>query len=149
MRLLPIVGLILLAACAGPRSFSRLTPYPLADAFSCAQRELVEMDYTVAFADTVGGLLQGHREITGIREATRRGAAAATELITVGLVGGKRTRFDELTIFVFTRRYPQGNTIEVTAGMLTVGEDWREQGSPTDVARKDARQVLDRCAPWG
>jgi hypothetical protein len=148
---LPLILLLLLyvGGCAGPRSFSRVTPYPLTDAFACVSRELTEMEYELAIADTVGGLLQGHREITGLREATRRGAAAATEMITVGLAGGRRVRYDELTVFVYMRRYPQGNTIEVTAGMLTVADERSEQGSPTDAARQDARRVLDSCAPWG
>ena len=107
-----------------------------------------DLEYDIVLADTVGGLLQGQREITGIREAARRGAAAATELITVGLAGGQRVRYDELTVFVYTRLYPQGNTLEATAGLLTVDEDTvRVRSRPSDDARGDARQLADRCAP--
>jgi hypothetical protein len=142
------LALVLLAGCSGARSFTRGTPFPLPEAFACASRQLEEMGYEIVLADTLGGMLQGHREITGIRETARRGAAAATEMLTVGLAGGKRTRFDELTVFVYTRRYPQGPTIETTAGMLITADDLREQSSPTDLARGDARRLMDRCAPW-
>jgi hypothetical protein len=145
--LFPLVLLLLIAACSAPRSYTRATPYPLADAFSCALRQLQEMEYTVVLADTVGGLLQGQREITGIRESARRGAAVATEVITAGLAGGKRTRFDELTVFVYSRLYPQGNTLEAAAGLLTVGGDDRIRVRPTDAAREDARSIADQCAP--
>ncbi|MEX2584105.1 MAG: hypothetical protein WD766_12565 [Gemmatimonadota bacterium] len=147
--LLPLLSLIVLtAACSAPRSYTRATPLPLPDAFSCALDQLEELDYQVVLADTVGGLLQGQRELTGIREAARRGAAAATELITVGLAGGKRIRYDELTVFVYTRTYPQGNTVETTAGLLTIEDDRAHtRGTPSDAARADARMVADRCAP--
>lgn len=147
-RMLPVVALVVLGACNGPRSYTRATLAPLPDAFACAQRELQGLGYETELVDSVGGLLQGHREITGIREAARRGASAATEVITVGLAGGKLNRFDELTVFVYTRQYPQGNTVEVTAGMLTVTDGTREQGAPTDAAKRDARHVLSRCADW-
>ncbi len=149
MRRLLTVSLLalLVAGCNAPGSYTRPTPYPLRDAFSCALSQLQEMDYTIVLADTVGGLLQGRREITGIGETARRGAAAATELITAGLAGGRRTRYDELTIFVYTRLYPQGNTLEATASLLAVGEEDRTRNSPSDAARSDARAVADRCAP--
>lgn len=146
--LLPIVAILALGACTGPRSYTRATLAPLPDAFACAREQLQGLGYETELVDSVGGLLQGHREITGIREAARRGASAATEVITVGLAGGKLRRFDELTVFVYKRQYPQGNTVEVTAGMLTVTDGSREQGAPTDAAKRDARRVLTRCADW-
>jgi hypothetical protein len=144
--LLPLV-LIFLAACSSPRTYTRATPFPLRDAFACALAQMESLEYSVVLADTVGGLLQGRREITGIREAARRGAAAATEVITAGLAGGKRIRYDELTVFVFTRNFPQGNTVEATAGLLIVGDDDRTRSRPSDAARDDARAITDRCAP--
>jgi hypothetical protein len=121
---------------------------PLPDAFECALEQLHTLEYDIVLADTIGGLLQGRRELTGIREAARRGAAAATELITAGLAGGKRVRYDELTVFVYTRLYPQGNTLEATAGLLSVTNNQaRTRGSPSDEARADARTIADRCAP--
>ena len=147
-RLLPLLCLAGLGACTGPRSYVRPTLAPLPDAFACSQTQLRELGYEIELVDSVGGLLQGHREIGGIREAARRGASAATEVITVGLAGGKLTRYDELTVFVYKRQYPQGNTVEVTAGMLTVTDEAREQGAPTDAAKRDARTVLSRCADW-
>ncbi len=140
----------LLSGCTSVRSFSRGTLAPLTDAFTCSAQQLRAMEYEIELADSIGGLLQGRREITGLTEAARRGAAAATEVLTAGLAGGKRTRFDELTVFVYMRHYPQGNTIEVTAGMLTVeeGGQAQEQSAPTDEARRDARSLLDVCAPW-
>lgn len=121
---------------------------PLPDAFECALTQLRALEYDIVLADTIGGLLQGRRELTGIREAARRGAAAATELITAGLAGGKRVRYDELTVFVYTRLYPQGNTLEATAGLLSVTDNQaRTRGSPSDEARADARTIADRCAP--
>lgn len=147
-RLLPILILAALTGCAGPRAYTRATVAPLQDAFACAARELQLLEYETVLVDSVGGLLQGHREITGIREAARRGASAATEVITVGLAGGKLTRFDELTIFVYKRQYPQGNTVEATAGMLTLTDNSREQGAPTDAAKRDAKHILSRCADW-
>jgi hypothetical protein len=107
-----------------------------------------ELEYEIVLADPVGGLLQGQREITGIREAARRGAAAATEVVTVGLVGGKRTRYDELTVFVYVRLFPQGNTLETTAGLVILDEDdSRTRSRPSDAARADARTLADMCAP--
>lgn len=147
-RLLPLLCLAALGACTGPRSYTRATLAPLPDAFACSQVQLRQLGYETELVDSVGGLLQGHREITGIREAARRGASAATEVITVGLAGGKLTRFDELTVFVYKRQYPLGNTVEVTAGMLTITDETREQGAPTDAAKRDARTVLSRCADW-
>lgn len=106
------------------------------------------LEYEVVLADTLGGLLQGQREITGLREAARKGAAAATEIVTVGLVGGRRTRYDELTVFVYSRLYPQGNTLEATAGLLIVdGAADRTRTRPSDAARADARVIADHCAP--
>lgn len=143
-----LVLLVLLSACAAPRSYTRPTPYPLGTAFACAIAQLQELEYEVVLADSLGGLLQGQREITGIREAARRGAAAATDLITVGLAGSKRIRYDELTVFVYSRQYPEGNTVETTAGLLTVEDDEaRTRGRPSDSARDDARQIAERCAP--
>lgn len=134
-------------ACSGLRTYSRGTLAPLEDAFACAARELEKMGYSLALSDSVGGIVQGQREITGITETARRGAAAATEVLTAGLAGGKRTRYDQLTVWIYMRRYPQGNTVEVTAGMLTVaGEEW-EQGAPSDEAKRNARALLSVCAP--
>jgi hypothetical protein len=143
---LPVVAL-LLGGCAAPGSYTRPTPFPLAGAFVCAHEQMRDLEYEIVLADTVGGLLQGRREITGIRETARRGAAAATEVITAGLAGGRRTRYDELTVFVYTRTFPQGNTLETTSGMLIVGEDDRVRSSPSDAARADARTIADRCSP--
>jgi hypothetical protein len=144
--LLLLLALILLGACAAPRTYTRATPHLLSDAFHCALQQIEQMEYDVVLADTVGGLLQGRREITGLRESALRGAAAATEIVTVGLAGGKRTRYDELTVFIYTRRYPQGNTLEATAGMLTVtGDEDRTRSRPSDAARSDARTIADRC----
>ncbi|MEX2570157.1 MAG: hypothetical protein WD737_02560 [Gemmatimonadota bacterium] len=135
------------AACSAPRTYTRSTPLPLPDAFACALGQLEELEYEIVLADTVGGLLQGRRELTGIREAARRGAAAATEVITAGLAGGNRVRYDELTVFIYTRMYPQGNTVEATAGLLTVVDDAsRTRGDPSDDARNDARVIAERCA---
>ena len=148
LRAISLLGLVaVLGACSAPRSYTRPTPFPLSDAFSCAYEQMAAMEYEIVLADTVGGLLQGRREITGIGETARRGAAAATELITVGLAGGRRTRYDELTVFVYTRLYPQGNTLETTAGMLVVGTDDRTRESPSDEARSNARTLADRCSP--
>lgn|SRR5690606_5535740 len=148
MRALLLVLFLLGTACSAPRSYTRATPMPLPDAFECALTQLRALEYDIVLADTIGGLLQGRRELTGIREAARRGAAAATELITAGLAGGKRVRYDELTVFVYTRLYPQGNTLEATAGLLSVTDNQaRTRGSPSDEARADARTIADRCAP--
>ena len=54
---------------------------------------------------------------------------------------------DELTVFVYTRPYPQGNTVEATAGMLTTTEATLERTSPTDLAKREARALLTACAP--
>jgi hypothetical protein len=146
--LLPLACLAVLASCTPPRTYTLATPYPLPDAFACALQQLQEMEYEIVLSDPVGGLLQGQREITGIREAARRGAAAATEVVTVGLAGGKRTRYDELTVFAYVRLFPQGNTLETTAGLLILDEDdSRTRSRPTDAARIDARTLADRCAP--
>jgi|SRR5690606_24936368 len=148
MRRLSILFLVvLLAGCTGVRSYTRSTPSPLSDAYRCAVDVLQRLDYKVELQDSVGMLVQGRREITGLVETARRGAAAATDLITVGLAGGKRTRFDELTVFIYTRPYPQGNTIEATAGMLVVGDETLERTSPTDLAKREARAILTTCAP--
>lgn len=146
-RFLPLLLLAVVAACAAPRTYTRPTPFALAGAFDCAFQAMRDLEYDIVLADTVGGLLQGRREITGIREAARRGAAAATEILTAGIAGGRRTRYDELTVYVYTRLYPQGNTLESTAGLLTVSDEDRARGEPTDAARADARTVADRCAP--
>lgn len=138
--------LILLGGCSGVRSYSRSTPTPLADAYACAVRQLKEMGYTLELEDSVGTLAQARREITGFVERARRGAATATRVITVGLAGGASRRYDELTVFVYRRQYPQGNTIEATAGMVTLDGDTRERGSPTDAAKRDARTLLTTCA---
>ena len=143
----PLLLLACVAACAAPRTYTRATPFPLRDAFACALTQMQTFEYDVVLADTIGGLLQGRREITGIREAARRGAAAATEVITVGIAPGPRTRYDELTVFVYTRLYPQGNTIEATAGLLVVGDQDITRGSPSDGSRADARAIAERCAP--
>lgn len=148
-KLLPLVLIAALAGCAGPRSYSRSTMSPLPDAFACATRQLEAMGYTLALVDSIGGVVQGHREITGLREAARRGAASATEVITVGLAGGPSDRFDELTVTVYMRNYPHGNTIEATAGLLTVADKAREQSAPSDDAKRDARDLLAACAVRG
>lgn len=142
-----LLCIVVLAGCSGVRSYTRTTPVPLSASYGCAVRALEQLGYVVELQDSVGMLVQGRREITGIVETARRGAAAATDLITVGLAGGKRTRFDELTIFVYTRPYPTGNTVEATAGMLTVAAETLERTSPTDAARRDARALLMACAP--
>lgn len=148
MRRLGILLLVvLISGCTGVRSYTRSTPSPLGEAYDCAVDVLQRLDYKVELQDSVGMLVQGRREITGLVETARRGAAAATDLITVGLAGGKRTRFDELTVVIYTRPYPQGNTIEATAGMLVVGEETLERTSPTDLAKREARAVLTTCAP--
>lgn len=146
MRVLPpVLVLLLLSSCAGLRSYVRGTDAPLPEAFRCAEAQLRELDYTVVLRDSIGGLLQGHREITGIRETARRGASAATGVITGGIAGGTIKRYDELTLFFYIRQYPYGNTVEATAGLLTVSEETRERDAPTDAAREDARQLLNRC----
>ena len=150
MRALGILlGISLLAGCSGVRSYTRTTPAPLANSYDCAVNALGQLGYTVELQDSVGLLVQGRRELTGLVETARRGAAAATDLITVGLAGGKRKRFDELTVFVYTRPYPLGNTVETTAGMLIVTEETLERTSPTDEAKRDARALLTACAPRG
>jgi hypothetical protein len=146
-RLGLLLGIGLIAGCTGVRSYTRTTVVPLSNSYGCAVDVLQRLGYTVELQDSVGLLVQGRREITGLVETARRGAAAATDLITVGLAGGKRTRFDELTVFVYTRPYPQGNTVEATAGMLTVGEETLERTSPTDLAKREARALLTACAP--
>ena len=146
-RLATIFCLVALAGCTGIRSYSRSTPMPLGDAYGCAVDVMQRLGYSVELQDSVGLLVQGRREITGIVETARRSAAAATDLITVGLAGGKRTRFDELTVFIYTRPYPQGNTVEATAGMLSVGEETLERTAPTDLAKREARALLTACAP--
>lgn len=146
-RLVLLLLMAGIAGCAGVRSYTRTTPVPLTNAYDCAVDVLGRLGYSVELQDSVGLLVQGRREITGIVESARRGAAAATDLITVGLAGGKRTRYDELTVFVYTRPYPQGNTVEATAGMLTIGEGTLERTSPTDLAKREARALLTACAP--
>lgn len=145
LGILLCVGII--SGCSGVRSYTRTTPLPLANSYHCAVDAMQRLGYTVELQDSVGLLVQGRRELTGLVETARRGAAAATDLITVGLAGGKRTRFDELTVFIYTRPYPQGNTVEATAGMLVVGEQTLERTSPTDLAKREARALLTACAP--
>ena len=142
----PLLALSLLAGCAGVRSYTRSTPSPLTITYACAAKQLHDLGYKVEIEDSVGGLAQARREITGIVETARRGAAVATKVITAGLAGGERTRYDELTVFIYNRGYPQGNTLEVTAGMLTVAGDDEERTSPTDDAKRDAKTLLARCA---
>lgn len=137
----------LLAACSGVRTYARTTLAPLSDAYTCAAGQLKELGYTLDLDDPVGGLAQGRRRITGLVESARKGAAKATEVITVGLAGGSRTRFDEVTISVYRRHYPQGNTIEATAGMLTISGETGQRTAPTDEARADVRTLLEACAP--
>lgn len=150
MRRLPLLLLLgLLAACAGLRSYSRGSAASMRDLLTCALQELERSGYEPVLVDSVGGLLQGHREITGIRESARRGAAAATGVITGGLAGGPLTRYDELTVFVYQRHYPRGTAIEATAGLLTVTDGNQEQGSPTDAAKRDARRLVTTCAATG
>lgn len=146
-RLTLLISLVTVAGCSGVRSYTRTTPMPLSHSYHCAVDALERLGYTVELQDSVGLLIQGRREITGFVETARRGAAAATDLITVGLAGGKRTRFDELTVFVYTRPYPQGNTVEATAGMLVVSDETLERTSPTDLAKREARALLTACAP--
>lgn len=106
-----------------------------------------ELGYTLELDDPVGRVAQGRREITGFVERVRRGAARAGGAVTRGIAGGSRTRYDELTISVYRRRYPQPNTLEVTAGMLTVSGESEERTTPTDQANADARRLIDACAP--
>lgn len=148
-RALLLCSLPLLAAgCGATRTYARGTLAPLSDVYTCAVHQLDQLGYTLALQDSVGGLLQGRRQITGFVETARRGAARATRVVTGGLAGGARDRYDELTVSVYRRRYPQGNTIEVTAGMLVVGGDEiGERDKPTDEATANARVLIDACAP--
>ncbi len=146
-RSTPLLLALLVAGCTGIRSFTRTTPMPLSHSYHCAVDVMQRLGYTVELQDSVGQLVQGRREITGLVETARRGAAAATDLITVGLAGGRRTRYDELTVFIYTRPYPQGNTVEATAGMLVLGEETLERTSPTDLSKREARALLTACAP--
>jgi hypothetical protein len=141
----PALALTLLAGCAGVRSYTRSTPTPLPTTYVCATRQLEGLGYKIEIEDSVGGLAQARREITGIVETARRGAAVATKVITAGLAGGGRTRYDELTVSIYNRGYPQGNTLEVTAGMLIVSGDDEERTSPTDDAKRDAKKLLAKC----
>jgi hypothetical protein len=138
---------MLVAACSPTRTYTRSTLAPLSDAYACAAFQLGELGYTVELEDRIGGLLQARREITGLVETARRGAARATQVITLGVAGGSATRYDELTISVHRRQYPQGNTIQATAGMLTLAGDEWDRSKPTDSARADARALIDACAP--
>jgi hypothetical protein len=144
--LLSLLLLIFLAGCGGFRTYTRATLAPLGDAFACAATQLERMGYLVELRDSVGGVVQAQREITGLTETARRGAAAATEVITIGLAGGKRTRFDQLTVLVYNRPFPEGNAIDVTAGLLTVADDTYEQSPPTSAARRDARRLAAACS---
>lgn len=144
--LLGLLAVATLAGCTGFRTYTRATPVPLADAFACAAAQMEQLGYSVEIRDSIGGFLQGQREITGITESARRGAAAATEVLTIGLAGGKRRRYDQITVLVYSRPYPEGNAIDATAGLLTVTEGNFEQSPPTDVARRNARQLVNLCA---
>ena len=145
-----LLPLLLLAACGGVRSYTRPTVGPLPDAYACAAKNLQEMGYTLILQDSLGGLVQGHEPMVALRnvvvETARRGAAKATEVVTVGLAGGSRKRYDELTVFVYLRQYPQGNTVESTAGLLTVSGQTEDRGAPTDDAKRDAKRLLAACA---
>ena len=145
--LAPLCLLLLLAGCGGSRTYARATLAPLSDAYSCALNELRELKYSVELEDPVGGVAQGRREITGFVEAARGAAARAARAVTLGVAGGSRTRYDEITISVYRRRYPGANTLEVTAGMLTISGEKEERTTPTDEARGDARRLIDACAP--
>jgi hypothetical protein len=147
MRPLALVSLLLLAGCTGTRTYTRSTLAPLSDAYTCAAYQLQELGYALELQDPVGGLVQGRRQISGIVETVRRGAARATGVVTVGVAGGNRKRYDELTITVFRRHYPQGNTVEATAGMLILYGDNADRTKPTEEARSDAQKLLDACAP--
>ena len=148
MRPLALVCvLFLLAGCGGSRTYLRSTLAPLSDAYSCGLNQLKELGYSVELDDPVGAVAQGRREITGLVETARGGAARAIGAVTLGVAGGGRTRYDELTISVYRRRYPQANTLEATAGMLTIAGEAEERTTPTDEARADARRVIDSCAP--
>jgi hypothetical protein len=144
--LLSLLLLVLLSGCAGFRTYTRSTLVPVEQLFACAAGQLEQMGYVVTLSDPQGGVVQGQREITGLTETARRGAAAATEIVTIGLAGGKRTRYDQVTVSVYWRTYPAGNGIDVTAGLLTVADDQQEQSPPTDAARRDARRLANHCA---
>jgi hypothetical protein len=144
--LLSLLVLVALVGCGGFTTYTRATLAPLGDAFSCAAYQLERMGYTLELSDSVGGVVQARREITGLTETARRGAAVATEVLTVGLAGGKRTRFDQLTVLVYSRSFPESNAIDVTAGMLTIADGAYEQGPPTTDARRDARRLASSCA---
>jgi len=144
--LLSLLILFSLTACGGFQTYTRSTLAPVEDAFTCAIGQLEGMGYVVELRDSVGGVLQAQREITGITESARRGAAVATEVITIGLAGGKRRRFDQLTVLVYTQPFPRGNAIDVTAGLLTTGDDLQEQSPPTRDARRDARRLAINCS---
>ena len=137
----------LLASCSVTRSYSLATLARPSYAYTCAVYQLQEMRYTLELQDPVGGVVQARREITGFVETARRGAARATEVITLGVAGGSRTRYDELTVAVYKEQYPQGNTSQATAGMLTVAGEVQERSKPTDAAKTDARNLIDACAP--
>jgi hypothetical protein len=144
--LLSLLLLISVVGCGGFRTYTRATLAPLGNAFSCAASELERMDYVVELRDSVGGVVQAQREIKGLTESARRGAAAATEVITAGLAGGKRVRFDQITVLVYSRPFPDGNAIDVTAGMLTITDGEYEQSPPTSTARRDARRLAGACS---
>jgi hypothetical protein len=147
LRLALLCLLPVAVGCTGTRTYARGTLAPLSDVYACAVHQLGQLGYELALQDSVGGLAQGRRQITGLVETARRGAARATRVITGGLAGGSRDRYDELTISVYRRRYPQGNTIEATAGMLVVAGETDEREEPTDQAIADARTLIDACAP--
>lgn len=147
-RLVALCCLLAVAGgCSGTRTYTRGTLAPLSDVYTCAAFQLTELDYALALQDSIGGLVQGRRQITGFVESARRASARARRVVTGGLAAGPRDRYDELTVSVYRRRYPQGNTIEVTAGMLVVAGPTEEREEPTDQARADARQLIENCAP--
>ncbi|CAN5795111.1 hypothetical protein BH23GEM6_BH23GEM6_02060 [soil metagenome] len=144
--LLSLLILFSLTACGGFRTYTRATLAPLGDTFVCATNHLESMGYVVELRDSIGGVVQAQREITGITETARRGAAAATEVLTIGLAGGKRRRFDQITVLVYNQSFPQANAIDVTAGLLTTADDVHEQSPPTREARQDARRLAISCS---
>lgn len=148
MRLFLIAVLIFLTAgCGVTRTYSRNTLAPLSDLYTCAVFQLQEMGYTLGLQDPVSGIVRGRREITGFVETARRGAARAGQVITLGVAGGPGIRNDEITVAVYRKQYPQGNTIEATAGMVVVTGDAEERAKPTDEARADAVDLTQNCAP--
>src|SRR5690348_3762717 len=77
-----VCTLFLLAGCNGPRTYLRSTLAPLSDAYSCGLNQLKELGYAVELDDPVGAVAQGRREITGLVETARGGAARAIGAVT-------------------------------------------------------------------